>query len=269
MDRLLQATLFAVFCGLYACAAFAGAGPQKVDLAGPAAAALPSVSSSAAFVRPAEASAGTLGPDTRNEQTTIPNVELVTHDDRKVRLYDDLVKGKIVLMNFMFTSCEAYCPLTTANLARVQAALGDRVGRDVFLYSITLDPDIDTPEVLSRYRTESGAKPGWIFLTGAFATIEKLRRKLGVYDLDPVIDADKTKHSGVVVYGSGATDRWAAMPSLANAEFIAKTVLRLAPADAADGARPRLARGRDASKPCGRDAREGLPETPGHHHHRP
>src|SRR5712692_11871739 len=110
-----------------------------------------------------------------------PNVLLRTHENKTVRFYDDLVKGKVVLINFMFTSCKRFCPVTTPNLVKVQAALGDRVGRDVFLYSISLDPATDTPEVLTKYANAVGAGPGWTFLTGKAEDIGKLRRRLGVY----------------------------------------------------------------------------------------
>ncbi len=77
-----------------------------------------------------------------------PNVPLVTHEGKSVRFFDDLIKDKVVLINFVYTSCEDSCPLETARLAVVQRILGDRVGRDVFMYSITVDPETDTPEVL-------------------------------------------------------------------------------------------------------------------------
>src|SRR5688572_2395678 len=96
----------------------------------------------------------------------LPNVEFRTQDNRRVRFYDDLVKGKKVLINFMYTECSETCPRTTANLVKVQNALGDRVGRDVFFLSITLKPDHDTPERLRTYASEHGCRPGWSFLTG-------------------------------------------------------------------------------------------------------
>src|SRR2546430_1101885 len=83
--------------------------------------------------------------------SALPSIGLTTHDNKTVRFYDELVRGKVVLVNFMFTSCKRFCPATTPNLVRVQAALGDRVGRDIFMYSITLDPATDTPEVLTDY----------------------------------------------------------------------------------------------------------------------
>lgn len=157
-----------------------------------------------------------------------PNVVLRTHDGRTVRFYDDLVKDRTVLINFMFTTCATLCPLTTANLVKVQAALGDRVGRDIFLYSITLDPGVDTPDVLRRYREAFGVKGGWTFLTGRPDEITLLRRKLGAYDPDPVIDADKTQHASLVVYGNDRTGRWGTIPGADKPERIVKAVLRVA-----------------------------------------
>jgi len=160
--------------------------------------------------------------------SSLPNIVLTTHDNKTVRFYDDLVRGKVVLVNFMFTSCKRFCPATTPNLVRVQAALGDRVGRDIFLYSITLDPLTDTPEVLKDYAKKAGAGPGWTFLTGKAEDIGKLRRKLGVYNRDPIIDADKTRHGGLVVYGNDAIGRWATIPGLNKSEVIVRAVLRVA-----------------------------------------
>ncbi len=161
-------------------------------------------------------------------ESYFPNVVLTTHENNTVRFYDDLVKGRVVLINFMFTNCKRFCPVTTPNLVKVQATLGERVGRDIFLYSITLDPATDTPEVLKDYAKKAGAGPGWTFLTGKAEDIGKLRRRLGVYNRDPVIDADKTRHSGLVIYGNDAIGRWAAIPGLNKPEVIVRAVLRVA-----------------------------------------
>src|SRR5262245_34400333 len=110
-----------------------------------------------------------------------PNVRLTTHEGKVVRFFDDLLENKVVVINFMYTSCPDVCPLETAKLAELQAILGDRVGQDVFLYSITIDPRIDTPSVLREYAARYGARPGWLFLTGAEDDITLLRRKLGLY----------------------------------------------------------------------------------------
>src|SRR5437867_2276285 len=88
-----------------------------------------------------------------------PNVVLLTQDDNALRFYDDLVKGKVVLISFMYTSCRSICPTTTANLAKVQEALGDRLGREVFMLSLSIDPDTDRPDVLKRFAEKFQAKP--------------------------------------------------------------------------------------------------------------
>src|ERR687883_507990 len=104
--------------------------------------------------------------------TYFPNVTLTTQDGASVRFYDDLIKGKIVAINLIYTTCKYACPLETARLAQVQQLLGDRMGRDVFFYSITIDPEHDTPAVLSEYADKYRAGPGWLFLKGAKADIE-------------------------------------------------------------------------------------------------
>lgn len=158
----------------------------------------------------------------------LPNVLLTTHENKTVRFYDDLVRGKVVLINFMFTSCKRFCPLTTPNLVKVQAALGERLGRDIFMYSITLDPATDTPAVLKGYAKAVGAGPGWTFLTGKEESIQRLRRRLGVYNRDPAIDADRTQHGGLVVYGNDALRRWNAIAGLDKPASIVRAVLRVA-----------------------------------------
>jgi protein SCO1/2 len=156
-----------------------------------------------------------------------PNVLLRTHKGQTVRFYDDLIRDKIVLINFMYTNCEGKCPRQTANLVGVQKILGARVGRDIFMYSITLDPARDTPDVLRRYVGGYPIRPGWDFVTGSQEDIEKLRRRLGLVDLNPVIDADRSQHIGTIVFGNESLDRWGACPALQRPELIAQSVLRM------------------------------------------
>ncbi len=87
-----------------------------------------------------------------------PNAALRTHEDKSVLFYDDLIAGKFVVINFMYTGCGDICPGMTANLVEVQRLLGDRVGRDIFLYSITLQPELDTPEILRGYAETFGVR---------------------------------------------------------------------------------------------------------------
>lgn len=152
-----------------------------------------------------------------------PNVVLRTQDGTRVRFYDDLIKGKIVLVNFMFTSCTSQCPLTTANLVKVEEALGDHLGRDIRMISVTVDPDTDTPEVLAKFSRRYGTKPGWYFVTGNRKDVDLIRRRLGVLD----DDTDKTQHTGILVYGNEATGQWAATPAMARPAAIVKSVMKL------------------------------------------
>ena len=101
-------------------------------------------------------------------------------DGKLVHFYDDLLKGKAVAVNLIYTRCTASCPLETAKLAQVQRLLGARVGKDVFFYSISIDPTHDTPLVLKAYAQKFHAGPGWLFLTGKEEDIRLVGRKLGL-----------------------------------------------------------------------------------------
>ena len=156
-----------------------------------------------------------------------PNILLQTQDGKSVRFYDDLVKGKTVLVNFIYTSCQQSCSPTTANLARVHKLLGDRAGRDLIFLSISLDPAVDRPKILKEYAGRFGQFSGWHFLTGTESEIEQLRRAMGLYDPDPARDADKTQHAGIVIVGNDRTNRWVSLPALMDHRQIAQTVLRI------------------------------------------
>ena len=158
------------------------------------------------------------------------SVTLQTHDGRSVRFYDDLLKGKGAIINFMFTRCDGVCPGMTQNLAYVQELLGERVGRDIFMYSITIDPEHDSPEMLARYAAPFDIRPGWLFLTGAKKDVELLRARLGFVDSDPREDADPDEHTGTVRIGNEPLHRWVMAPGLANPQAIVRTVLRVLPA---------------------------------------
>lgn len=155
--------------------------------------------------------------------SSVPNVTLRTQDNVPVRFYDDLIANHVVMINFFFTSCPTVCPRTTENLARVQDVLGDRLGRDVRMISVTVDPEHDTPAVLRKYATNHRARSGWYFVTGKTADIDMLRRRLGVTGKF----GSKTQHAGILVYGNGATDQWAATQALAEPAAIVRSVIRL------------------------------------------
>jgi protein SCO1/2 len=154
-----------------------------------------------------------------------PNCVLYTHEGKRVKFYDDLIKNKLVAINMMYAQCEGICPISTANLRQVQQALGERVGRDIFMYSITLDPEHDTPEVLKEYVEARGIEPGWLFLTGKRADIEVIRLKLGFSDPDPLVDGDRAQHTGMITIGNDPYDRWHMTPALGDPEPIVDAIL--------------------------------------------
>ena len=150
-----------------------------------------------------------------------PNVELITQDGKRVHFYDDLIKGKIVAIDFIYTTCQYACPLETARMAQVQKKLGDRVGNDIFFYSISIDPANDTPEVLKAYMEKFHIGAGWTFLTGKKADIDFLQRRLGVYS-DPWINADG--HLPHLLIGNEATNTWIRANALDNPSFQARMI---------------------------------------------
>jgi protein SCO1/2 len=185
---------------------------------------------------PAVAAAGDFAPETqasarkRIQEQHLPNVSLITHDGEEVRFYDDLVKDKVVSLNFFFAECDEICPTVMGNLAEVQRILGEKVGREVFMYSVTLRPEEDTVDVLNYRRKMFGAKPGWTFLTGKTDEVEKLRKGIGFTNLVPALDRDKTQHIGNVRYGNEPFMLWAACPGMAPPTFIAGAISRVLPA---------------------------------------
>jgi protein SCO1/2 len=157
-------------------------------------------------------------------QRYFPDVVLRTQDNKKVRFYEDLIKNKIVTINFFYAKCDGVCPGITANLVKVQKLLGERVGRDIFMYSFSLKPEEDTPAALKEYADMYDVRPGWKFLTGAPADMELLRRSLGFTDPDPKLDQDKSTHIGNIRYGNEPMMLWSACPGLAHAEWIAESI---------------------------------------------
>ena len=155
-----------------------------------------------------------------------PDVTLLTQHERKVRFYQDLIKDKIVIINFFYAHCERICPMVTSNLVRVQQLLGNRMGQDIFINSFTLKPAQDTPTVLKEYARVHRIKPGWSLLTGNPDDLELLRRSLGFTNLDPRLDQDKSQHIGNVRYGSEPLMQWTALPGMTNPESIAKAISR-------------------------------------------
>ncbi len=151
-----------------------------------------------------------------------PNVPLTTQDGTTVHFYEDLIKGKIVAINLIYTTCKYACPLETARLAQVQTILGDRMGKDVFFYSITIDPEHDTPAVLKEYAAKFHAGPGWTFLTGTQADIDLISKKIGLYSTPNPSNPDG--HTPNLLVGNEVTGQWMRNSGVDNPKFLARTI---------------------------------------------
>jgi protein SCO1/2 len=151
-----------------------------------------------------------------------PNVPLITQDGKVVRLYDDLLKGKSVAINLIYTTCSASCPLETARLVQVQRILGDRVGKDIFFYSISIDPKRDTPEVLKAYMQRYHVGPGWLFLTGKEEDIKLISKKLGLSSITDA--ATRDGHMPSLMIGNEPAGQWMRNSAVDNPRFLAITI---------------------------------------------
>lgn len=136
------------------------------------------------------------------EKMVIPDVEVFDQDGRKLRFYSDLIKDRVVAINFIFTTCTTICPPLGATFARVQKDLGERVGRDVQMISISVDPATDTPERLKAWGAKFRAAPGWTFVTGPKPVIDQVLRALGGATASP------QDHSPTVLIGNDARGEW-------------------------------------------------------------
>jgi protein SCO1 len=154
-----------------------------------------------------------------------PNVPLTTQEGKTVRFYDDLLKGKSVAINVIFTSCTDVCPLETANLVQLTKQLGDRVGKDVHFYSITIDPKRDTPEVLKAYAEKFGAGgPGWLFLTGKAEDIKQITKKLALIRDRDNPTSRESHHAPTLVMGIERSGLWTRKSAVSNPRFIASNM---------------------------------------------
>lgn len=152
-----------------------------------------------------------------------PNIPLVTHEGERVRFFDDLIRDKVVAINFMYTSCPDTCPVETARMLQVARLLGDRLGKDVFFYSITIEPEHDTQEVLEAFAASWRIPDGWTFLTGDRDDIVRLRQKLGMR-IDDVRTGDLAEHTINLLIGNQRTGRWMKRSPFENAHFLASQI---------------------------------------------
>jgi len=136
------------------------------------------------------------------------NAVLRTQDNKEVRFYDDLIRGKQVVVNFMYAECHGSCPLVTQTLKKTYREFKDRMGKDLFFYSITTKPEEDTPASLKHYAEMRNADlPGWYFLTGDPFDIKTIRFRL--FNMDhPGFDVDLNMHTGWLRILNDARNYW-------------------------------------------------------------
>lgn len=150
-----------------------------------------------------------------------PNLLLTNQDGQQLRFFDDMLKDKVVVINFIYTSCPDACPLETARLVEVYDLLKDWVGKDIFFYSISIDPDIDTPAVLKEYSKRFKTGPGWQFLTGSKADIRTVREKLGMIRSD---EQSLSDHTLSLMVGNQRIGRWLKRSPMENPFMLANTL---------------------------------------------
>jgi protein SCO1/2 len=153
-----------------------------------------------------------------NAQKYFTDTLLVNQDGEKMRFYSDLLQGKTVIINSFFATCQGSCLPITRNLEKVQEALGDRLGKDARIISISVDPTVDTPNELKAFSKKFHARPGWYFLTGSKENVDFILKKLGQYV------EEKNDHYNIVIIGNERTGLWKKAFGLAKSDELVKVV---------------------------------------------
>jgi protein SCO1/2 len=152
------------------------------------------------------------------------DVDLIDVDGKPVRLVSEAIADRLVVIDFVYTACGTVCPLLTANFKKLQDKLGKRLGEDVWLISISLDPETDTPKRLKEYAARYRAKPGWIWLTGARSDIDRVLKGLGTST------ANFQQHSPLTLVGDGKHGTWTRFNTVVGPALILSEVDKLASA---------------------------------------
>ena len=164
---------------------------------------------------PAAAQTGAeTGASANPAESYFTNVELINQDGKTMRLYRDLLQGKVVVIDTLYTECTGVCPVMTKTFQKIQEHLADRLGKDVHLISISVDPETDTPEKLKKYAQQFDARPGWYFLTGPKENVDFALKKLGGYV------EDRDAHNTLILIGNEPTGLWKKALGLAPARDI-------------------------------------------------
>jgi protein SCO1/2 len=157
--------------------------------------------------------------DKKPAKDAISSVALVDQDGKKIDFHDDLLKGRVVAINFIYTTCAAICPMQGDQFARLQEKLGERLGKEVLLISISADPEADSPQKLKAWLSHFGAKQGWRFVTGEKSEIDRLSRAL------TGDQARKGDHSPVMFIGNYDRGLWKRVYGLAEPERLTSMIV--------------------------------------------
>ena len=141
-------------------------------------------------------------PDAKRTKMEIPDIAVLDQHGNKLHFYTDLIKDKTVAINFIFTNCTTICPPLAATFQRLQREMGDRVGKDVHLISISVDPVTDTPERLKAWGAKFKAGPGWTFVMGEKEDMDKLLNALGA------AVAKREDHTPALIVGNDSKGVW-------------------------------------------------------------
>ena len=168
----------------------------------------------------------------RRVSAKFSNATLMDQHGRQLDFYDDIVKDHPVCLNVFYTRCQGSCPGTTQKMRSLRHRLKDEFGPEMRFISLSLEPDVDTPEELQDYMTlfeieNDPTLPEWFFLTGQPEDIESLRRSFGLYELDAELDRDKTQHAATLTFGNDRTNRWAALPVGSSMDDLVTTITRI------------------------------------------
>ena len=143
------------------------------------------------------------GPDEQTTRNYFTDLPLLNQEGKRVRFYSDVLKDRVVLISFIYTNCTEACPLIMHRLHQVKDQLGDVLGKQLFFVSMSVDPARDTPQALAKYARQNKAEhPGWVFLTGEKANVDKILTKLGQYSDKP------EAHSTMLLAGNVGTRHW-------------------------------------------------------------
>ena len=153
----------------------------------------------------------------------LPNRPVVNQNGEQLKFYDDLIKDKIVIVMFIYTSCTDICPLTTARMTLIEDKLGPLIGKDFFIVSMTVDPEVDTPEKLKAYSKSFATGPGWTFVTGKPEDIRAINHRLG--ERSKVL----SEHRNEIVLGNDVTGEWQRDNVMGDLDRVVRTIREMDP----------------------------------------